>query len=268
MLRQLDILVYPPAINILLLLAALFLWRRRRTAITLVVVSTVTLVVFSLPITSHRLALMLEEYPAIPPLQLKTYEADAIVVLGAGVISYANEYQDSSLMSSSLTRLRYAAFVQKQTGLPLLVSGGFTGKTGSKSEAGVMQSVLASDYGIDDVSIESNSLTTRSNAVRSASILKQCGMQSIFLITSGLHMRRAVDRFTRSGIDVVPAPTYLNSDSDVDWQYFIPSGDGLSTTRQVLHEYLGVLWYRLSDILDSEEVDVHSPKECQIGILK
>ena len=84
-LRQLDILIYPPAINILLLLAALLLWRQRKISIALVLLSTITLLIFSLPITSHQLAIALEKHPAIPPAELQAYHADAIVVLGGGV---------------------------------------------------------------------------------------------------------------------------------------------------------------------------------------
>jgi len=249
-LRQLDILIYPPAINILLLVAALLLWRRRKTAITLIVISTITLIIFSMPVTSKQLAIMLEKYPAIPPVQLANYQADAIVLLGGGMISYASEYDGSSLGGDALMRLRYAAFVQKQTGLPLLTSGGVTDRAGSDSEAETMQRILVSDYSIHNIHAESSSMTTYENAVQSVTILKQRNMKKIFLVTSSLHMNRAVDLFTGLGVKVIPAPTNVKSDYELNWQYFIPSGNGLYGTRYVLHEYLGILWYRLRDLLD------------------
>ncbi|MCW8962738.1 MAG: YdcF family protein [Gammaproteobacteria bacterium] len=249
-LRQLDILIYPPAINILLLIAALLLWHKRKTSITLIVISTFTLIIFSLPVTSHRLTLMLEKYPAITPAQLEKFQADAIVLLGGGMISYASEYEGSSPADETLMRLRYAAFVQRQTGLPLLTSGGVTGKAGSDSEAETMRRILADDYGIHNVHTESSSMTTYENAVQSVAILKQNSMQKIFLVTSSLHMNRAVDLFTGLGMEVIPAPTNLISDYDTNWQYFIPSGNGLKGSRYALHEYLGIAWYRLRGMLD------------------
>ena len=246
-LRQLDVLIYPPAVNILLLLAALLLWRQRKIAITLVLFSTITLFIFSLPITSHTLAIALEKHPAIPPTELQAYHADAIVVLGGGVISYTDEYQNSSLSDNAIMRLRYAAFVQRQTGLPMLTTG--TGHPGRISEAETMQHILANEYKIPNVIAEAASKTTHENATNLASILRQHNMQRILLVTSSLHMNRSVDLFTRQGLEVIPAPTDLYSNYDIDWKYYIPSGNGLYDTRNVLHEYLGILWYSLKDKL-------------------
>lgn len=244
-LRQLDVLIYPPAMNILLLLAALLLWRQRKIAITLVLLSTITLFIFSLPITSHTLAIALEKHPAIPPAKLQALHADAIVVLGGGVTSYTDEYQDSSLSDSAIMRLRYAAFVQRQTGLPILTTG--TGHPGRISEAETMQHILANEYKIPNVIAETASKTTYENATNSAVILKQNSMQRILLVTSSLHMNRSADLFTRQGLEVIPAPTDLFSNYDVDWKYYIPNGDALADTRYILHEYLGILWYQLKD---------------------
>jgi len=246
-LRQLDILLYPPAINILLLLVALLLWNRRKLAITLVALSTVTLLIFSLPITSNRLAVLLEKHPAIAPEKLPALKADAIVVLGGGLISYTDEYQNSSLSNAAIMRLRYAAFVQRQTRLPVLTSG--TGKPGRISEAETMRRILASEYGITEVHAETSSKTTLQNAIFSGRILKQNNMQRIFLVTSSLHMNRSVALFRKQGVDVIPAPTDLFSNHEIDWRYYIPSGDGLNDTRYVLHEYLGLLWYKLQDLM-------------------
>ena len=90
--RQLDVLLYPPAINILLLFAALLFWRRRRLAWTLILVSLITLATFSLPVVSRYLLAGLETHPAIPAQKLSSHPAQAIVVLGGGVRPYEVEY--------------------------------------------------------------------------------------------------------------------------------------------------------------------------------
>jgi uncharacterized SAM-binding protein YcdF (DUF218 family) len=239
-LRQLDILFYPPAINIILLLLALMLWRRRTVALTLITLSTVTLLAFSLQITSHQLALLLERYPPLPVEQLKHSDADAIVVLGGGMVPYASEYEASSLADDALMRLRYAAFLQKKTGLPLLASGAGYYET---SEAQTMKQILQSDFNIVNVMVEDTSRTTYENAANSARILRELHMTRIVLVTSSLHMNRSVFLFQQQGIDVIAAPTDLYSDNLVDWRYYLPTGDGLKNTRYVLHEYLALLWY-------------------------
>lgn len=239
-LRQLDILLYPPAINIILLILALLLWRRRTVALSLITLSTVTLLAFSLQITSHRLALLLEHYPALSIEQLKHTDADAIVVLGGGMVPYASEYETGSLADDALMRLRYAAFLQKQTGLPLLASGAGYYET---SEAQIMKHLLITDFNIANVLVEGTSRTTYENAENSAKILRQQNLSRIFLVTSSLHMNRSVFLFQQQGLDVIPAPTDLYSDNQADWRYYLPTGDGLKNTRYVLHEYLALLWY-------------------------
>jgi uncharacterized SAM-binding protein YcdF (DUF218 family) len=241
-LRQLDILLYPPAINIILLALALVLWRRRTIALSLIILSTVTLLAFSLQITSHRLALLLERYPPLSAEQLKHTNADAIVVLGGGMVPYAGEYETSSLADDALMRLRYAAFLQKQTGLPLLASGAGYYET---SEAQTMKDILTSDFNIANVMVEGTSRTTYENAANSTKILREQNMSRIFLVTSSLHMNRSVFLFKQQGLEVTPAPTDLYSDHHVDWRYYLPTGDSLKDARQVLHEYLALVWYWL-----------------------
>ena len=234
-LRQLDILLYPPAINILLLLLAMLLWRHRKTAFSLILLSVLSLLVFSMPITSHKLALILEKHPAIPPSQLSQINADAIVLLGGGMVPHADEYDASSVIKNALTRLRYAAFLQAQTGLPLITTGGDLTNAGI-SEAETMRNILATEFNIVQVRAETGSRTTYENAVNTASILLQQHIQRILLVTSSLHMNRSVRLFSEQGLDVIAAPTDLYSDHYIDWRYYFPTGDGLKDSRSVLHE--------------------------------
>ena len=240
--RQLDILLYPPAINILLFLLAILLWKHRKTALALVSFSALTLLAFSLQITSHHMALLLEQYPALKPHEVQQASADAIVVLGGGMVPYASEYDGSSLADDALMRLRYAAFLQTKTGLPLLASGAGYFET---SEAETMKNILHDDFNVQDVRTETTSRTTYENAVNSAQILKSLNQQRILLVTSSLHMNRSVFLFQQQGIDVIPAPTDLSSDYQVIWRDYLPTGDGLKHTQYILHEYLALLWYRI-----------------------
>jgi uncharacterized SAM-binding protein YcdF (DUF218 family) len=73
----------PPAVNLLMLLAAWGLWTRRaRVARTLLALGLGSLFVLSLPVVSGALRAGLERYPALPPGAPPA--AEAIVVLGGG----------------------------------------------------------------------------------------------------------------------------------------------------------------------------------------
>ena len=70
--------------------------------------------------------------------------------------------------------------------------------------------------------IEGESLNTRQNAVNVKAILEAQSIQSVLLVTSAIHMPRAVAIFLKKlGIDVIPAPTdYLTvtEEPDATWQ--------------------------------------------------
>lgn len=242
--RQLDILLYPPAINILLLLVALIVWRRRHLAKTLVSVSLATLFLFSLPAVSHSLLYSLEDYPALLPSELESKKAQAIVVLGGGLKANAVEYGGAALGKGSLIRVRYAAFIQRKTNIPVLFTGGsYLGK--DLSEARTAKQTLNSDFNIKNVITENKSRTTRENARMTADILKKKNIRRIFLVTNSWHMKRAVKLFEGQDIEIIPAPTDVTFSNPLQWRDFIPNGDGLSETRVALHEYLGRLLYFL-----------------------
>ena len=242
--RQLDVLVYPPAINIMLLLVAILVWRQRKLALSLVSVALATLLLFSLPAVSQALLFSLEDYPAIPPGELKSKNAQAIVLLGGGAIPNAAEYGYAQLGKESYARLRYAAFIHQRTGLPILPSGGHH-IAGTPNTADLMQQTLGKTYGISAVWPENESKTTRENAIFSAKILKTKNIRRVFLVTNGWHMKRSVQLFEEQGIDVIPAPTGMSLTSPLRWRDFLPNGGALKDTRIALHEYLGRLLYFL-----------------------
>ncbi|MBW2619063.1 MAG: YdcF family protein [Deltaproteobacteria bacterium] len=65
------------------------------------------------------------------------------------------------------------------------------------------------------------------------------------LVTSASHMARSLAVFHRLGLDPIPAPTdYLIADpAPVFW--YLPSLKALEIAHIVLHEYLGLVWYKL-----------------------
>ena len=75
----------------------------------------------SLPVVGDGLKMALEsEVRPLPP----GTQAGAIVVLGAGAFPGAPEFQGPGIEPGTLERLRYAARLHRETGAPILVSGG------------------------------------------------------------------------------------------------------------------------------------------------
>src|SRR3569832_2493810 len=135
----------PPLSLAILLVAGLIVHRRRpRLAMSLILLSTTALYALSTPWVGGLLQKSLEISTPIIPSQLLT--AEAIVVLGGGRRLDAAEYGSDTLNGLSLERLRYATFLHRGSGLPILVTGGKPGG-GALSEGRIMQYILQNECG-------------------------------------------------------------------------------------------------------------------------
>jgi uncharacterized SAM-binding protein YcdF (DUF218 family) len=184
----------------------------------------------------------LEISTPVNPGMLQT--ADAIVVLGGGRRVASAEYGSDTLNGISLERLRYAAFLHRASGLSILATGGKPGG-GTLAEGQIMQHILHSEYGIPTRWVEDAALTTRDNARLSAPLLHKGGVQRIALVTHAWHLRRAVPLFEAQGLSVIPAGIQFSSTRVDDIFDLLPTPAGLRDSTFALHEWLGILWYKL-----------------------
>jgi len=241
-------LVLPPGGNLVLAIAAVALWRRRRLlAAILLTTSLVTLYAFSTPKLSDVLFDVVETSDPWLPGAAQAQDAGAIVVLGGGRNNNAPEYGGETVSSASLVRLRYAARLQRETGLPLLVSGGRVDEAEPASEAAVIKNVLEAEFNASVSWLEERSRTTAENARYSAERLRHEQIAGIILVTDAAHMPRAAEAFENQGLVVYAAPTGFRGGqrrlaSVFDW---LPSSSALDQSRIALHEILGSIWYRI-----------------------
>lgn len=171
--------------------------------------------------------------------------AQAIVVLAAGRLGHAAEYGGKDIPDYiALGRLRYAAKLQHETGLPILVSGGNVAADGAgESKADAMASALREDFVTPVRWIEGASENTAENARFSASILRREGVRRILLVTDAMHMPRAKTVFAQTGLDVVAAPTLFFGDGSIGPFDFLPSAEGLRRSYYAIYEWIGLVWY-------------------------
>lgn len=244
MLNVLETLILPPASGIALLLAGLLLWRLR-TGRVLVVVGLAWLYVAATPAFAHWLLGTLEHPYRQAPVM--SGAAQAVVILAGGRNAVAPEYGGETVSARSLQRLRYGALLHRETGLPLLVSGGRVRGDEPASEARLMSGVLEGELGITVRWHEEHSRNTLENALFSARILHAGGIGHVLLVTDALHMRRAVWSFRQAGVAVTPAPTgRLALSGPPRPADFLPHPRAQRRTARALHEYLGLLWYQAS----------------------
>ncbi|NQD36625.1 YdcF family protein [Permianibacter sp. IMCC34836] len=244
-------LLLPPGLNLLLMAVALLIGRKwRLLGVGLFGLAVLSLVALSLPITAEGLMARLQPTTAqklslLPP----DMQNAAIVVLGGGRRSSAPEFDSADTVNArTLERLRYAARLQRQTHLPVLLSGGkpFGQAT---AEAVLMNDSFISDFRGAPNWLEADSRNTAENAEFSARILKANGINTIFLVTHAAHMPRAQHEFEQQGLKVLPAPTGFHQPGSgktgpLAW---LPSADALAQSSEALHEQLGQIWYGLTD---------------------
>jgi uncharacterized SAM-binding protein YcdF (DUF218 family) len=246
-------LILPPANLFLWIAIGLLLWRRwPRTGRVVAGTGLAFLAFLSTNAGASLLVRPLEGLTS-PLLAPERAGAQAIVVLAAGRLQDAPEYGGLDIPDYlALARLRYAAHLQRRTGLPILVSGGVGAQAGYSGAdlhggalANAMTIALREDFGVPVRWIEPRSRDTGENAAFSAAMLRPEGVRRILLVTDAMHMPRARMAFEREGLDVVSAPTMFFSSQARSAASWVPSAEGMRRSWYAMYELLGFAWYRL-----------------------
>jgi uncharacterized SAM-binding protein YcdF (DUF218 family) len=93
--------------------------------------------------------------------------------------------------------------------------------------------------------MENESLTTQQNGEYTAQLLKEKQAEQVLLVTSALHMPRAMAIFRKQGVNVIaagaaPQLTVPNSPEFSMWK---PNLMALQSSRSIIKEYVGILVY-------------------------
>lgn len=241
-------LILPPGANLILGITGIALLRRATFIATLLLVTSfLSLYVLSTPTVGDALFETVESYPARLPGAELAPDVGAIVVLAGGRNANAPEYGGETVAFPSLVRLRYGARLQRETGLPVLVSGGKVHGTEPTSEAALIGDALENELGVAVRWLEERSRNTAENARYSAQLLRGENIPAIILVTHAAHMPRAAAAFENEGVRVHAAPTGRRTGNRasagiLDW---LPSSGALDRSRIALHELAGRIWYRI-----------------------
>ncbi len=235
----------PPLSLVLLGCLGWWLARRFRFAGNTIIITSIALLLALSTGAGSRLLVAPLENRSLPVPNPKMVDAKAIVILGGGRSFAAPEDDNRDQPSAqTLARLRHGARLYRMTGLPILVSGGAPDR-GGESEAAVMARALREDFHIPVRWIEGTSENTAQNATHAATMLREAGIDRVLLVTDALHMSRAMQIFSKTSLMVVPAATDFRSRKPLSVADFIPSAGGLQTSHYALHEWIGLVWYRL-----------------------
>ncbi|MBI5851936.1 MAG: YdcF family protein [Planctomycetes bacterium] len=238
-------LLVPPALCFVAIVLgfAIVRWRRRLGRI-FVAGGLITLWAASAPIVAGPFLRSLQVDPPLRP-DAPLPEADAIVVLSAGVAREADEFGGPSVDRITLERIRYAAALHRRSQKPVMVCGG-PGALGEPPVAELMARTLEAEFGIDVRWREVESADTAANARRAAEMLAADGITSAYVVTHAWHMPRARQAFAKTKLAIVAAPTGYRAPQRATVEAFFPNAKALHESAWACHEWIGRLWYVFS----------------------
>ena len=244
----LTAVVMPPASLLILILAgSLLIKSNAKLARRIILGSTAVLWLLSTNVFSVWLHnQVVPEYPTVTAAFLKEKSVQAVVVLGAGVVT-GLPGGDQQMTRNSLERLRLGAQLARQSSLPLVFSGGagWGAKDTSVSEAEVAEAVLLNAFGMRLNFKESSSRDTQENAANSWALLSKQGITKIALVTHTTHMPRSSIEFRGLGFDVVEATVGQLTLRKITLMDLLPAASNLELSQTLLRELLAKLIQKL-----------------------
>lgn len=252
-LKILQPFFYPPALILAALIAAFFLIRRKRRPGTILLgVIIVIYYLFSIEPTAYLMERTLTRQVRHASVQ-EMQDATAIVVLGGG--AHTEEGREfPELGGVSWKRLWHGTQMYRALDgtVPILYVGGSGDPFDPVSKEAELARAYTADMGIsaDQFWVESSSRDTHENGIAVKRILGERfpddSSHSVVLVTSAIHMPRALMVFEKQGIRPIPAPADFGAAFfDLDPLSFIPSVSSFSSVVVGLHEWLGIFSYRV-----------------------
>lgn len=123
----------------------------------------------------------------------------------------------------------------------VLVSGGSSPSLDGSLSAAYGNALRALGLPAADLMLETRSRTTWQNAQFSAPILHQLHADKVWLVSSAVHLRRGMFAFRHFGVAALPVRADYLRVNVLTW----PSAANLEATDRVLHEIVGMVWYRV-----------------------
>ena len=219
-------------------------WRRRRAA---GLAGLSVFLVFSIEPVSNRLMYRLEH--STTPTYRPEVTYDAVVLLGGvgdervtsetGQPAY-NDNVERLIATHDLLATRRARFA--------IVSGAPEyPELAEHSEARVLGRQIVK-WGVDAarVILEENARNTRENAVYTQIIAKERGFESVLIVTSAFHMRRAAECFEAIGmkVDTLAVDYRAHRADGARSDSWLPRASFLSESTKTLREMAGLYIYR------------------------
>jgi len=222
--------------------------RFARLASWLVVTSLVLIALAGLSPLGNVLILPLEQ--RFPPWDPSRGPPDGIVVLGGAISPDVSAARGTVALNEAAERITATAeLARRYPNARIVFSGGTSALIANEGvEAGyAVEQLVALGVGHERITAEEQSRNTVENAVFSRLLAQPKPGERWLLVTSAAHMPRAIAVFRAAGFPVEAYPVDWRTRGPIDATAPFPSlGAGLSRTDTAVHEWVGLLVYRLT----------------------
>ncbi len=245
-------LLYPTSVSLILLLAAAGLRKWKAFSRVCFWLGIAVLVVCGNGWVVGAMEKHLE-WENLPPDPVP--QADCIVVLSGGILP-RQPPRPTVEVDDAGDRVLYGAYLYREHKAPWIICTGdvATGAVAAHPVSEDMAEFLRT-LGVPDSAIitETKSQNTHDHAKYLCPVFKERGFKRVLLVTSAMHMPRALGVFRRRCPDIqfIPAPTdfHVTKGIPVAWYRhlvaLIPTPRHLLDFSEAMHEYLGMAYYRM-----------------------
>jgi uncharacterized SAM-binding protein YcdF (DUF218 family) len=222
--------------------------RHNRLARWLMVTSVALIAVFGLSPLGSALMLPLED--RFPPWDPSRGAPDGIVMLGGAIAPDVSAARDSVALDQAAERVTATAeLARRYPNARIVISGGSNALTFDEAIEAVFAVKELEALGVahERITAEEQSRNTIENAVFSRLVANPKPGERWLLVTSAYHMPRAVAAFRAAGFPIEPYPVDWRTRGPAELMWpFSTVGDGLQRTDTAMHEWIGLLAYRLA----------------------
>jgi len=245
-------LLYPTSLCLVLLLAAAAL-RKHKVANRICFWLAVAILLaggngwLAAALTRHL------ERQYLPPHSLPM--ADCILVLGGGTWAKIPPRPTVEVAEAG-DRVLYGAYLYRQGKAPRLICTGNVGTGGvafRPESEGMKELLELLGVPADAIIIEVHSGNTHQHGTNLRALLEERNFRRVLLVTSAMHMPRAVGVFKKecAGIEFIPAPTDFRITDPIPAPWYqelkavVPTPSNFLLFSEAMHEYMGIGYYKL-----------------------
>lgn len=239
-------LLLPLPILFILTALVIYLMLQKKTRVSLKIIYALlfSTVVISTPFLPNILVKSMENrFPVFSAEKLGCLPKHVhVLVLGGGHTNDERLPSNIQLSDQAMVRLSEGIRIHRMLPESKLVTSGY-GLPGELTQAEILRKT-AILMGVDSMAVlmQKKPVNTWMEATEYKKLFGDT--TQLVIVTSALHMPRAVYLFEKAGLNPVAAPTgfKIKQSKKLSYWFWVPSSGNIAKTEALIHEIIGITW--------------------------